>query len=361
MALFPANSSTWLDWKFLNGTRVAPAAGLSGATLAFTMPTTPGTYTLRLYANNTWTILASSPMITVAGVTFSVSATNVAPGGTVTATVANGPANAKDWVGLYAVGGAAELDWKFLNGLRTAPAAGVAEATLFFTLPTTPGTYVLRFYRDDTYTVLATSGIMTVTAPSLTFSVSSTTITPGGVVSATIVNGPGNAKDWVALYAVGGTIEIDWKFLNGSRTAPPTGATGATVFFTMPTTPGTYVIRFYANNTYTVLAQSAAITVTAPAVPTFTASPATAAPGGTVTGAILNGPGNLMDWVALYTADGSALLDWKFLNGSQTTPIGLTAAAVPFTVPSAPGTYVLRFYLNNTFTLLATSNAITVQ
>ena len=157
VALFPANGSTWLDWKFLNGARAAPAAGLSDATVAFTMPTVPGTYTLRMYANDTWTVLATSPTITVAGVTFSVSATTVAPGGTVTATIGNGPANAKDWVGLYAVGSAAEVDWKFLNGSRTAPAAGVADATLSFTLPTTPGTYVLRLYRDDTYTLLATS------------------------------------------------------------------------------------------------------------------------------------------------------------------------------------------------------------
>ena len=55
------------------------------------------------------------------------------------------------------------------------------------------------------------------------------------------------------------------------------------------------------------------------------------------------------------------MLDWNFLNGSQTTPVALTAAAVPFTMPSTPGTYVLRFYLNNTSTLLATSNPITVQ
>jgi hypothetical protein len=334
--------------------------GLRNASVAFTMPTTPGTYSLRLYEKNTWTLLASSPTITVAGVTFSVDATNVAPGGTVTATVGNGPANLKDWVGLYAVGSPAELDWKFLNGSRTAPTTGLTNATLSFTLPTAPGNYVLRFYLNDTYTVLGTSATMTVTAPSLTFTLSTTTSTPGGTVSATIANGPGNAKDWVALYAVGGTMELDWKFLNGSRTAPTAGTVNVSVPFTMPTTPGTYVIRFYSNNTYALLAQSAQITVSAPTVLGFTASPATSAPGGTVTGTIVNGPGYAMDWVALYTADGSSMLDWKFLNGSQTTPVGLTAAAVAFIMPSAPGTYMLRFYLNNTSTVLATSAPIIV-
>ena len=299
VALFHENGSTWLDWKFLNGARAAPAAGLSDATVAFTMPTAPGTYTVRMYAKDTWTVLATSPAITVAGVVFSVSATAVAPGGTVTATIGNGPANAKDWVALYAVGNAAEVDWKFLNGSRTAPAAGVADATLSFTLPTTPGTYVLRLYRDDTYTVLASGPIMTVAAASLTFTLSATTAAPGGIVTATIAGGPGNRKDWVALYAVGGSIELDWKFLNGLRTAPTVGASGATVSFTMPTTPGAYVLRFYANDTYTVLA-TAPITVTTSGSLTFTVSSTTVAPGATVTTTVANGPANATDWVGVY-------------------------------------------------------------
>jgi hypothetical protein len=220
---------------------------------------------------------------------------------------------------------------------------------------------VLRFYANDTYTVLATSAIITVTAPNLTFAVSTTSAAPGTTVSATIVNGPGNAKDWVALYAVGSTLEVDWKFMNGSRTAPTVGATGAIVPFTMPATPGTYVIRFYSNNTSTLLAQSPPITVAAATVLSLAASPTTAARGGTVTATLANGPGNEMDWVALYTADGSSLLDWKFLNGSQTTPAAMTNAVVPFTMPSTPGTYVIRLFLNNTSTMLATTSTITVQ
>jgi hypothetical protein len=191
--------------------------------------------------------------------TLSVDTTTVTPGVTVTATIANGPGNAKDWVGLYPVGGSVELDWKFLNGARIAPATGVTGATLSFTLPTTPGTYVLRLYANDTHTLLATSAIITVGGNTLT--VSATTVAPGATVTATVGRGPGNAMDWVGLYRTGESTELDWMFLDGSKTSPVAGVTDASLLFTLPMTPGTYVIRFYANNSYAILATSPTLTV----------------------------------------------------------------------------------------------------
>src|SRR5438105_44271 len=125
----------------------------------------------------------------------------------------------------------------------------------------------------------------------------------------------------------------------------------------MPTTPGTYTLKFLANNTYTLIA-SATITVQSSLVVT----PATVGPGGTVTATAGGGPGNPMDWLALYPAGAAngAYVDWKFLNGTRVAPsVGLTAATVPFTMPTTPGTYTLKFLANNTYTLLA-SATITV-
>ena len=71
------------------------------------------------------------------------SATSVAPGATVTATIANGPGNAGDWVALFATGARRRpyVEWKYLNGTQSAPAAGLSGAPLTFTMPATPGTY----------------------------------------------------------------------------------------------------------------------------------------------------------------------------------------------------------------------------
>ena len=54
---------------------------------------------------------------------------------------------------------------------------------------------------------------------------------------------------------------VDWKYLNGTRTSPGTGVTGAAVTFTMPAAPGTYNVRFFLNDSWTKLATSATITV----------------------------------------------------------------------------------------------------
>ena len=94
-------------------------------------------------------------------------------------------------------------------------------------------------------------------------SLDTTTVAPGGTVTATIANGPGNTGDWVGVFASADTDSTyqDWKYLNGLKTKPGVGVTGANVSFTMPTTPGTYNVRFFFNDTTIKLATSATITV----------------------------------------------------------------------------------------------------
>jgi hypothetical protein len=58
-----AGDGSYLTWKYLSDTGIPPATGLSGATLHFTAPTTPGTYNLRFFAGTTK--LATSATVTV--------------------------------------------------------------------------------------------------------------------------------------------------------------------------------------------------------------------------------------------------------------------------------------------------------
>jgi hypothetical protein len=83
---------------------------------------------------------------------------------TVQVTVANGPGNPRDWVGLYATGGAdtAYRDWMYLNGTRTSPTVGASSATLTFTMPLGAGTYEFRLFANGSYTRLATSAVVAV-------------------------------------------------------------------------------------------------------------------------------------------------------------------------------------------------------
>src|SRR6185503_19094980 len=182
--------------------------------------------------NNTYTVLATSVAIAVVLPSITPSATTVAPGAAVTATIANGPGTAGDWVALYATGAppTALLQWQYLNGTHTAPTAGLSGATLTFTLPQTQGTYELRFMRNNTYTVLATSVPIAVVAPIIT--PSATSVLPGATVTATVANGPGTAGDWVALYATGAAAASygQWQYLNGSQTST-TGQRAASMTF----------------------------------------------------------------------------------------------------------------------------------
>jgi hypothetical protein len=258
-----APPASYLRAAYLNGTLTPPAPGVTGGTVAFTLPLTPGTYQVRFFLNDSFTVLATSATITVAAPTITLSATTVAPGATVSATIANGPGNARDWVGLFATGAppASYLRAAYLNGTLTPPAPGVTGGTVAFTLPLTPGTYQVRFFLNDSFTTLVTSATITVVAPTVTLS--ATTVAPGATVSATIANGPGNARDWVGLFATGAppASYLRAAYLNDTLTPPAPGVTGATLPFTLPLTPGTYEVRFFLNDSFTVLATSATITV----------------------------------------------------------------------------------------------------
>jgi hypothetical protein len=342
IGLYPAGSSAYLDWKYLNSSQTTPANGATDATVTFAMPAAPGAYVLKFHSRNS--VLATSSIITVAGVGFVISETATVPLGLVTATVANGPGNVDDSVELYADGGTSPVDWQYLNGTQNAPTAGLTAATVVFTMPITPGMYSLRL--SSTTGTLATSPPITVAVPSesTTLTASPTSVMTLGTVTATLANGPGHPNDWIALYATGSTTLLDWKYLNDSQTSPATSVTDATVHFTMPATAGPYRLTFQDGDT--LLAMSDVITVIGPTLHVGTAS---AAPSSSVTVTVANGPGNVNDWIALSPAGGTTYLDWKYLNNSQTAPSSpMTGGTVTLTMPAMPGAYVVQFRRVNT-------------
>ena len=183
------NGAHFTDWAYLNGSKTPPAVGVTSATLTFTMAAA-GTYNFRLFRNNAYVVLATSPDVIVAGAptatppptptpTPGASPTilvdggsepiTVLPGATVTVDVSGGPGLMRDWVAKYTAGApntAYFPDWVYLNGLRVAPTVARTSATLTFTMPSIPGTYEFRFLRNNSYVLLATSPTVRV-APQL--------------------------------------------------------------------------------------------------------------------------------------------------------------------------------------------------
>jgi RHS repeat-associated protein len=136
--------------------------GTASGSVPFTIPSNlaPGAYQLRLFANNGYTLLATSSNFTVSApnITLSASPASVLPGGIETAAWDGIPGpSSSNWVGLYtpAAADTAYISWRYTTG--------TASGSVPFTLPAavTPGTYQLRIFSSG-YTRLATSGNFTV-------------------------------------------------------------------------------------------------------------------------------------------------------------------------------------------------------
>ena len=162
----------------------------------------------------------------------------------ITATVANGPGNPKDFVGLFcpATGNQAPLIWRYLDGSTTLPATGLESGTVTIDLPGPGGLCNVRFMLNGGSTVLAASETFDLPSVPLEMNVLTPSMSPQAPIDLAVLNAPGNASDWVGLYTVGAGDASwhQWMYLNGSTHAPGSGFAAATLRFVAPSPPGTY-------------------------------------------------------------------------------------------------------------------------
>jgi hypothetical protein len=114
--------------------------------------------------------------------------------------------------------------------------------------------------------VVYTQPVPTPTPAGATIEASRLAVAPNEIFQAIVRNGPGNTTDWVTLSPIEDPITVErdyWKYLTNARTVPPTGITDATLTFSTPV-PGTYELRFYANNDFSLIARSGPIIVASP-------------------------------------------------------------------------------------------------
>jgi hypothetical protein len=71
---------------------------------------------------------------------------------------------------------------------------------------------------------------------------------------------------------------------------------------------------------------------------------------------LTNSQGGAKDWLALVTvgAPGTSYLQWVYVGA------GVTTRTWTVTMPTAPGQYEFRLYLNDGYTLAGTSPPVTV-
>jgi subtilisin family serine protease len=275
--------------------------------------------------------------------TLSISAANVSGGATETVTLTNGLGGANDWLALAAVGApdTSYLQWTYV-------AAGLTTRTWTVTMPTTPGKYEFRLYLNNSYVRAATSPPVAVgagTNPAPTISGLSPSSAPAGAQAFTLtVNGTGFVSSSVVQWNGGNrtTTFVNASQLQASIAAADVAVAGSAQVAVFSPSPGG--------------GTSSPSTFTIAPPPALTISAATVAPGARETVTLTNGLGGTYDWLALAStsAGNTTYLQWIYVGA------GVKNTTWTVTMPSTPGTYEFRLFLNNGYTRAATSPTVTV-
>jgi len=327
--------------------------GVTDATWTVQTPSAAGAYEFRLFVNDAR--VSASPTVTVdpsvnpIPIAASLSPTSVVVGGAAFTLTVNGskfvPASVVQWNG-------AARPTTYVSATRLQAsisasdiaAVGTAQVTVFNPSP-----------------VGGMSGALSVAVnPPPALAVNTTSVAPGGVVTATLTNGLGGPYDWLALAATGAP---NTTYL--LRTYVGVNATSTTWSIPMPTTPGTYEFRLFLNDGYTRAATSPTVTVNAPGPALTSISPASARSGSaaftlTVNGAHF-GANSIVRWngadrATTYVSDSRLTAS---IPATDVASVGTAAVTVFTPAPGGGTSSAMTFTIasNPTITVSATSVA----
>jgi Ca-activated chloride channel family protein len=292
-----------------------------GATLDLLMPTEPGRYEIRYVANQDRTVLASR-VIEVTDVAAALMAPETAVAGSTIEVAWEGPDYDNDFISI-----ARPDDSGYENYTYTREGA-----TLDLLMPTEPGRYEIRYVANQDRTVLA-SRVIEVT------DVTAALMAPETAVAGSTIEvaweGPDYDNDFISI-----ARPDDSGYENYTYTRE-----GATLDLLMPTAPGRYEIRYVANQDRTVLA-SRVIEVT-PVAANLTA-PETAVAGSTIKVA-WEGPDYDNDFISVARPDDSGYENYTYTREGATLDLEM---------PEEPGTYELRYVINQDRTIVATRSIV---
>ncbi len=135
-------NTAYIDYFWTDScTRSAGSGALASGSCTYLMPSTPGTYELRLLSNNGYVVLATSSTVTVTGTSASLTASpgSISSGQSVTVTWSGvASPTTSDWVGLYHPGdpNTAYIDCFWTDSCtRTTGSAAPASGSCTYTMP----------------------------------------------------------------------------------------------------------------------------------------------------------------------------------------------------------------------------------
>ncbi|PSK95216.1 fibronectin type III domain-containing protein [Taibaiella chishuiensis] len=228
----PSSSSPSVTWQNTGG---------PNGTLNFNL-TTADEYFVAYFGDGGYTEIATrvpfyygpSPVLTT-------SAPNYNVGQTVPIQYSNCPVKTNDWIGVYKIGmtpgGPASVKWTYITATNgTYNVTGLQKGYYF-------ATYMLR----DQYFEAGPRTFFSVGDTITTLTTNKTTYNLGEYISATWVDGPGNPKDWLGIYADTANYDnfVSYTYIDGhpsgGRNIPDSS---------MPQQVGNYFIVMFTNDSY---------------------------------------------------------------------------------------------------------------
>ncbi|MBK7805488.1 MAG: hypothetical protein IPJ51_04200 [Saprospiraceae bacterium] len=240
--------------------------------------------------------------------------------------------NAKDWISIAKSGSkdTEYITFKFLEGKTSGT----------ITLPgQLPGVYEIRGFYNNEYTVRVRATIrFGQSGEAVNISTDKTNFNPNEEIRVNFSGFPGFAKDWIAISKAGSADNeyITFKFVEGKYS-------GSIVLPGL--SPGTYEIRGYFNNEYTVRTRKSIQVGETGLTAKVICTKSGFAPGEEIIIDFSGFPGNAKDWIAIAktgTVDNN-YITYKFLEGKTSGRITLPAQVA--------GNYEIRGYFNNEYTV----------
>ena len=247
-----------------------------------------------------------------------------------------------DWIAIAPAGSQATdvYEWAYTGG-KTSGQQSFASLGA--------GSYVARAFFSSSYTIAAESPAFTVAyGGAAVVSTDAGTYTGTDSIVVSFSGLSGSFKDWVSIEIAGRSptaAVVHWSYTGG-------GTTGTTTLPPVRVT-GSYVARAYNNNGTTVVAESTPFTVTGEAT-TASSDRATYTTSTPITASYSGLLGISTDWVALAPAGApaSSFTAWSYTGG--------VASGQHAFAPLASGTYVVRVFFANSYTIAAESAPFTV-
>ncbi len=306
----------------------------SSATLELTLP--PGTYQVEVLrpsdeatASKAVTLEAGQAQLVVTLVLDSplpkatLQAPDTAPAGSRIAVVWTGPGGKGDYLNVSAPGSAdsARINYTTIDPKQT---------TTQLLLPTVAGPYELR-YVDGRGRVLARRPIE---ATEIQATLSLPATVPAGAVVPIDWTGPGYQGDYISVVE---PEKPGSAYINYARLTDKPSTT-----LLMPVVPGTYEVRYVLGQDHRILASQQ---VAVEAVAATLAAP-DSAPAGSLVAVDWTGPGYQGDFISVSTPEEP---DGGYINYSRSAE----GSPVKLLLPSDPGTYEIRYVVNQDRTVLA--------